>query len=295
MSFKSKIQSFHDKHYKLLLILPLLILIFSAVYLAVFYNANGAFFKKDISLTGGTTITIYDNLDIIKLKTDLSTKLNDLNIRDISDLSTGELKAVIIETTSEGQEAKKIVEDYLGYPLVEGENSSFEFTGASLSQSFYKQLMLAMLVAFVFMAIVIFIMFKNFVPSAAVVLSAFLDILMTLIVINIAGIELSTAGIIAFLMLIGYSVDTDILLTNRLLRRTDHSLNLRIFNAFKTGITMTLTSFFAILVALFIVAPFSSVLTQIFTILVIGLLFDLFNTWVTNVSLLKWYVLRKKK
>ncbi len=295
MSFKSTIQNFHDKHYKLLLLLPLIILLFSGIYLASFYKTHGDIFKKDISLTGGTTITIYDNLDLAKLNLDLSSKLTDLNIRDISDLSTGELKAVIIETTTEGQEAKKVVEDYLGYSLIEGENSSFEFTGASLSQSFYKQLLLAMVVAFVFMAIVIFIMFKNFVPSAAVVLSAFLDILMTLIVIDIAGIEMSTAGIIALLMLIGYSVDTDILLTNRVLRRTDHSLNLRLFNAFKTGLTMSLTSFFAILVALIIVAPFSSVLTQIFTILVIGLLFDIFNTWVTNVSLLKWYVLRKKK
>lgn len=295
MSFKSTIQTWHDKHYKLLLLLPLILLLFSGVYLISFNKTHGGIFKKDISLTGGTTITVYDSLDIAQLKLDLASKLQDLNIREISDLSSGELKAVIIETTSDGQEAKKVVEDYLGYSLIEGENSSFEFTGASLSKSFYNQLILAMIVAFVSMAIVVFIMFRNLVPSAAVILSAFFDILMTLVVVNLVGIEMSTAGIIAFLMLIGYSVDTDILLTNRVLRRNDHTLNKRIFNAFKTGITMTLTSFFAILVALLIVKSFSSVLTQIFTILVIGLFFDIFNTWITNVSLLKWYVLRKKK
>ena len=71
-------------------------------------------------------------------------------------------------------------------------------------------------------------------------------------------------------------------------------LNHRIFGAFKTGVTMTLTSLFAILFALFVVKSFSIVLTQIFTILVIGLSFDLCNTWITNVSLLKWYVEKKK-
>jgi len=95
-------------------------------------------------------------------------------------------------------------------------------------------------------------------------------------------------------MLIGYSVDTDILLTTRILKRTEGSLNKRIFGALKTGLTMTLTSFFAFLIALIVVSSFSAVLTQIFTILVIGLGFDILNTWITNVSILKWYYLKKK-
>ena len=44
----------------------------------------------------------------------------------------------------------------------------------------------------------------------------------------------------------------------------------------------------------FIVKSFSAELTQIFSVLVIGLGYDLFNTWVTNVSILKWYVEAKK-
>jgi len=105
---------------------------------------------------------------------------------------------------------------------------------------------------------------------------------------------MSTAGIVAFLMLIGYSVDTDILLTTRILKRTDGNLNKRLFGAMKTGMTMTLTSFFAIGIALIFVSSFSITLTQIFAILVIGLAFDLLNTWITNVSILKWYVEAKK-
>ena len=36
------------------------------------------------------------------------------------------------------------------------------------------------------------------------------------------------------------------------------------------------------------------ILSQIFTILVIGLSFDLINTWITNVSILKWYAQKKE-
>ncbi|MBS3076404.1 preprotein translocase subunit SecF, partial [Candidatus Pacearchaeota archaeon] len=138
------------------------------------------------------------------------------------------------------------------------------------------------------MGIVVFIMFRSFVPSAAVILSAFADILMTLTLVNLLGIKMSSAGIVAFLMLIGYSVDTDILLTTRVLKRNEGSLNERIYNSFKTGTTMTLTSLLAITFALIVVKSFSLILAQIFTILVIGLVFDIFNTWITNVSILKW-------
>ncbi len=285
---------FHDKNYKKLLLIPLILIVFSLIYLGVFYSNNQDVIYKDITLTGGTSITIYDQISIIELEEALSAELVDLNTREIYDLTTREQKAVIVETTTEGDKAKLILENYLGYELVMGENSDLEFTGSILSNSFYKQLIIAILIAFLFMAIVVFIIFRTVTPSIAVIISAFADILMTLVFVDLIGMKMSTAGIVAFLMLIGYSVDTDILLTTRMIKRKEGTLNNRIFGAFKTGTTMTLTSLFAFFFALLVVKSFSNVLTQIFTILVAGLVFDLLNTWITNVSILKWYVERKK-
>jgi len=334
-SKKKSLSETYDKYYKLLLLIPLALLIFSFIYMGFFYSANHDFIYKDVSLTGGTSATISGAIDIPKLNEVLTGKLIDFNTRDISDLITGEQKAVIVETKSSPEETKKILEEYLGYELT-SENSSFEFTGASLSQSFYLQLILAIIFAFTFMGVVIFFLFgekfsqkiillivslivpvlflskvlsintslisalviflatmffyiKGNMPSFAVKISAFADILMTLVVVNLFGMKLSSAGIIAFLLLIGYSVDTDILLTNRVLKRHG-PVNEKIFGAFKTGITMALTSLLAVLSALFVVRTFSSTLTQIFTILSIGLMFDILNTWLTNASLIKWYV-----
>ena len=284
----------YDKNYKLLLLIPAILLIFSFVYMAVFYQTQGDIFYKDISLTGGTTLTIQEKIDINELKSDLSGKLDDLNVREIYDIITGEQKAVVIETKTNSAQTKEILEDYLGYELTD-KNSSLEFTSSIFSENFYKQLLIAILIAFIFMAIVVFIIFRNLVPSAAVIISAFADILMTLVLVNILGLKMSLGGIIAFLMLIGYSVDTDILLTTRILKRSEGSVNERIYGAFKTGLTMTLTSLLAFAVALLVIKSFSAVLTQIFTILVIGLGFDILNTWITNVSTLKWYVERKRK
>jgi preprotein translocase subunit SecF len=290
---KQKIARFHDKHYKTLLLIPAIILILSFIYLGFFYAQNQDFMYKDISLTGGTSVTIYAEVDLQDLQESLSPKLEEFSTREIYDLITQERKAVIIETISDGTLTKQVIEEYLGYKLSD-QNSSFEFTGASLSESFYKQLLIAILIAFIFMGIVVFIIFRSKVPSSAVIISAFADIIMTLTLVNILGIKMSSAGIVAFLMLIGYSVDTDILLTTRILKRNEGSLNERIYGAFTTGTTMTLTSLLAITFALVVVKSFSLILAQIFTILAIGLVFDLLNTWITNVSILKWYVRKKK-
>lgn len=57
---------------------------------------------------------------------------------------------------------------------------------------------------------------------------------------------------------------------------------------------MTLTSIAAVAVSLLLIYGISETLRQIFTILLIGLLFDIFNTWITNASMLKWYMEAKK-
>jgi preprotein translocase subunit SecF len=94
-------------------------------------------------------------------------------------------------------------------------------------------------------------------------------------------------------MLIGYSVDTDILLTSRALKSREGTLNSRIYGAFKTGILMTLTALAAVLPAFFLITGLPDSFRQIFLILSIGLFADIFNTWLTNASIIKWYCNKK--
>lgn len=295
--FKHSFIRFHDKNYKKLLIIPAILIILGFVYMGYFYSHSPThdFFNKDISLTGGASVTINNgSISYINLKNSISNKLEDVDTRVISDPITKQQIAVIVETKSDEQLTKSVLENYLGYSLTK-ENSSFEFTGSALSGNFYNQLLIAVLIAFVLMSLVVFIQFKTLVPSIAVILSAFADIFLSLVLINILGIRVSSAGIVAFLMLIGYSVDTDILLTNKVLRREGKSINRKIMESFKTGITMTLTAILSVILSLILVGPLSSILHQIFLILTIGLCFDMLNTWLTNVSIIKWYAIRKNE
>lgn len=290
---KKTFAEWHDKHYKKLLLIPAAFLIFAIVYLGIFYSQHNDLFLKDISLSGGTSVTINGQLDIIALENALTEEFGDADTRIISDLITGEQLATIVEVSVGTEETKAFLEEYLSYELTE-ENSSFEYSESSFTQDLYRQLMISLVLAFLLMTIVVFILFRNLVPSLTVVSCVLIDMIMTVAVVNLLGIKISTGGIIAFLMLIGYSVDTDILLTNRLMKRKDGTTNQKILGAVKTGITMTLTSLFSIIASLLVVKSFSPILTQIFLIISIGLFFDLVNTWVTNVSILKWYVYKKE-
>jgi preprotein translocase subunit SecF len=291
---KTEKGNWYDKWYKVFFWIPILFLAFCVFYLYGFNLEHGDIILKDVTLTGGTTISIFDeNIEIEDMKSSLVFKFDDIRAREILNVRTNKQIGVILESKAGVDEFKEAVEEYIGYEL-NSDNSSIEFTGSTLSQGFYQQLRFAIILAFVFMAIVVFIIFRNFVPSAAVIFSAFADIIMTLTVINLMGVNLSIAGVIAFLMLIGYSVDTDILLTSRVLRNSRGTVNERLYDSFKTGITITLTSIAAIGVAYLIIYNFSGTLRQIFGVLLVGLGFDLINTWFTNASILKWYADRRR-
>jgi len=169
--------------------------------------------------------------------------------------------------------------------------------GEVVSKSLQGQAVKAVLFSFLGMAIVVFLIFKTFVPSVAVVVSAFADIAFALAMMDVFGIALSMGTVAALLMLIGYSVDTDILLTTRLLKRKGE-LNDKIKDAMKTGMTMTLTTL-AALIALFLVSSGSylvssftriDIIRDVSVVLIFGLIADIINTWMTNLGILKWYM-----
>ncbi len=285
-------KNWFDKYYKFMFAIPILLVILCLVYLGFFYSQQHDFIYKDVSLTGGTIITLTGDIDTSKLESELSKEFSNLNFRKLTDLTTGKRISFVIESSAEPETLKASVEKILGLQLNE-KNSSIEFTGPTLSANFYKQLIIALLISFVLMSIVITILFRTFIPSLAVIFAAFSDIVMTLAILDLFGVKISAAGIAAFLMLIGYSVDTDILLTTRALKKKEGTLNQRIYGAFKTGITMTFTALAAVLPAFFIVSGLPDSFRQIFLILALGLLADIVNTWLTNVGIIKWYCDKK--
>ncbi|MBW3020663.1 protein translocase subunit SecF [Candidatus Woesearchaeota archaeon] len=286
------IKKIYEKQYKALLAIPFILLLVSVIYLLNYNVDNGSFINKGISLKGGTSLTIMNSEihedDIVEL---LSYQ-GEINSRVLS--GSGEQIGIVIEI-DETDEQKiediktKISEKY----NIDDEDISVETMGSALGSSFFRETVKAMIFAFIFMGIVVFLYFKSPIPSTAVILAAVSDIFVTMAIVNLLGIKVGTAGIAAFLMLIGYSVDTDILLSTKVLKRKGGTVDDRIYGAMKTGMMMSLTTITAIVIAL--IFSQSPVITQIMEILLIGLLVDLINTWIQNAGILKWYMETKSR
>ncbi len=175
-------------------------------------------------------------------------------------------------------------------------NPPIESVGSTFSVANQGQAVIAVIIAFIGMAITVFIIFRSPVPSAAVVMSAFADIVFAMAMMNVFGIQLTFGTLAALLMLVGYSVDTDILLTTKVLGERKY-LEKKIATCRTTGLTMTGAAIVAFTV-LFLVSSFAGVfgmspipvLASISIVMIFGLIADVINTWFFNAGLLKWYM-----
>lgn len=294
MSAIEKISAFYHKNYKMLMIIPIIIFALAVMQIGYQFATTGDFMAKGVGLKGGMTITLptSEGINIDNLESTLKTEFPqvDVNTR-LLNAGGGESSVTIDADITEDKLRNDFADKVSEITSIEQEDMNIDIIGSSLGKSFFKQTFIAIIVAFIFMGIVVFAYFRSFIPSSAVILSAFMDIVITLAIVNLMGMKISTAGIAAFLMLIGYSIDTDILLTTRVLKEKRDNLITRINGAVKTGLTMSISTIAAVSVG--IMLSQSEVLTQIMTIVLIGLVVDIVNTWILNTGILKIYMERK--
>jgi len=291
-----KIKHIYETKYKLLMIIPLLLLVLSLVQLGAQYAATGDFVNKGISLKGGSTITITKDLSISsdELEGSLQQQLpaGDITVRTLS--SAGRTTGIAIDSgMHDGSEIDILISALSERFSLQKADYSVEVVGSSLGNNFFKQMLIALVFSFLLMGIMVILYFRVFITSLMVILAAFCDIVITLAIFNLTGMKLHPAGIAALLMMIGYSVDGEVIISSRLIKRQDGTELERIYGALRTGWTMTQTTLVAVIVALIFVQ--SEIVKQIMLILLIGLGVDIIVTWIQNVGILRWHLENKHK
>ncbi len=206
---------------------------------------------------------------------------------DIQELSTKSLNTL---RSNEEARLSSILEKYIGKIF------SLETVTPMLSKSFAEKVKAAGIASAVLAVIFVFVVFKRFAPSLAVLTGATSDILIALGFLGLTGIPLTLASFAALLMLIGYSLDTDVLLAMRILKTGKGDPRDKAWEALKTGSTMTLTGLLSFTV-LFVVALILRISTyyQIGAVVLAGLVGDLFATWGINAVVLLHAIVGDKK
>lgn len=144
--------------------------------------------------------------------------------------------------------------------------------------------------AFIFIAITVFIIFRSIIPSFSVVFGAVNDMLVALGAMGLLGIPLGVASIGGLLMLIGYSIDTDILVAIRVLKRSEGTAAERANQTVKTGLTMTLSAIISFSILLIVsYLAFIPTYFEISGVVLVGLIADLATTWLGNMTIVLWY------
>ncbi len=175
---------------------------------------------------------------------------------------------------------------------------SYSYQEITVLQSSYflQQLETIIIVAFILISIIVFFIFRSVVPSFAVVFGAANDMIVAIGAMALFKIPLGIASIGGLLMLLGYSIDTDVLTAIRILKRHEGTPEQRAYSSMKTGLTMTFTAIVSFAV-LFAVSYILYVPTyfEISGVVLFGLIADLATTWLGNASIILMHVNRKNK
>ncbi len=261
--------------------IPLAALAIALFIIGGAYFLTGTPVALGFEFTGGTTIqfTAED-----ASSSDIEEQLAEFETESIRSVGFGDDYEVQTQM-DDTSEMEDVIEDAYGDDAIQ----SVETRSAQFGGDTQQEALLGVTIAFVGMSILVALMFRSFVPSLAVVASAFSDIMIPLALMNVFGIELTLGAVAALLMIIGYSVDSDILLNNHILKRHG-SFYESAYRAMRTGVSMTLTSI-AAMATMAVVARLLGIplLDDIALILVFGLAADLMNTYLLNMSLLRWY------
>jgi len=230
---------------------------------------------------GFLTSANVNEIDIINNKDDLKTYVNE---------------SIVLANNSFNENVVNFIKEYLD--LTDDENVRIQTrdVSATLGDDFVKSSVIVGLFAFIFLVLVILFFFKELIPSGLIIFSAIFDVLAGLAGMALLGLPLSLTTIPALLMLVGYSVDTDILIASRLLKQRKGDSFSTLNRSASTGLTMTFTTL-ATVIVMMIISYFTQmyVILEIATILFFGLIGDLFSTWCFNGPALIRYILHKNK
>ncbi len=163
-----------------------------------------------------------------------------------------------------------------------------------LSSHFIEQARNVVIFSALLSMILVFFFFRNVVPSIAVLSGALADVLIAMGAMGLFGIPFTLNSFAALLMLIGFSLDTDILLTTRMLKRKGDPRE-HAYDAMKTGMTMSVMAMVAF-AALFILALLTRIPTyyEISAVALAGLVGDIFATWGINAVMILFFVEKKE-
>ncbi len=281
-----RIVEYYVRNYKKMVFLPIAFIVFFSAFIGYYYYTHGQFFKEDISLAGGTSLSVNTHISVNPeqvsslVSSSISAPVTVTVVRTPFSNTISGYSITTLSTVNE-TDLQDAVSSALGIPI-NSSDSSVTFISASLAQNQLYSSFILLGVAFVLVALVSLFYFRNAWQAFSNVVSIISDIINIIGVLDIIGFSFSTASIAGILMIMGYSADRNIILATNILKRKEATMKYRLVHTIKTSLTMDAAALATFLVLFF--GTSNSTIHSIAIILIVGVIFDDFTVWILNGS-----------
>jgi preprotein translocase subunit SecF len=242
-----------------------------------------------IDFTGGSYIEL--RFDQVVKSGDVRPVLNDIGIQKAS-IQTASGNVIIIRTRDLSEEENKAVLQGLKEKVGSFELLRNENVGPAIGKELRMKAILSLLIAFGAMIIYISIRFE-FLQGIAAVLALLHDILVTVGLVSLLGLEVDGAFIAALLTIVGYSINATIVLFDRIRenmkkRKKGESLADLIHESIMQTLARSINTTLAVLFCLLAMFFFGGVTLRVFMLtLIIGVLAGCYSSILISSPL--WY------
>jgi len=161
---------------------------------------------------------------------------------------------------------------------------TIEPIGPAVSGLQSEQMLYSIIAAFIVIGIITFIIFRRRVVSMTILLVIGLDIICVLGYMALFRVPLSLTSILVIVMLVGYAIDTNILLAYRVLKRVGGEPRKQVAASLNTGLMMGVL-LAVVLLSLNIITS-AMQLNVLTAMLIFGIAINIFNTWFLGAGIL---------
>ena len=277
--------------HKKLIGIPLILAAFFGAMVAINWNTEGSPVPLGLDFQGGSFIRVENiqtpnNIQVNQFQSDF------LERSSVSDADVRSVESGLQIETSEAYLDNQAVADFKnwiseelseigvsGNPVV-----NIDAMGSAITDIYQSQARNAAIAAVIVMAIILFISLRRYTVVGSILLVIGMDFLGILGGMSLLGIELTRASMAGILLIFGYAVNTNILLSTNIIKRKGGTDRDRAGRAMSTGMKMSSTSAAAMIILN--LATTAPELNQISAVIAIGILIDMVNTWLLNSGLI---------
>jgi len=285
-----KILSFIENNYKKFLLLSIsLFAIFIGIILFNYFK-YGYIINKSITISGGYVTLINNNYNLTN--TEIQNILNQMNITDYVLYSTPNIIYIESRDQINGTLLINLLNQYYNISIQPSDISIQQYSSL-VGDLIFNQFLFFVILAMILAAFVIFIAFRVSNTTLNIISTILFDIIGLLAILSITKYPIGANGFIAMLMILGFAIDNNVVLSTNMIKEKDKTFIERVKMSFRVGMLMEIIALYTLLLLYFIV-PDPSV-NEFAFVLSTATILDLIYYLIGNIPLYKYFEAKKEQ